>query len=354
MVFRRLPSVMVTMKHIAEAAGTSVMTVSRVMRNHPLVSAETRSKVLSVASDLGYQVNPMVSAWMAHVAATRKSSYTPTLYFLSLSPRNKKPRDVQRYIEQIHYQEYARKRAVELGYRLEVLLMDANSTPKINQLLKSRNCPGVLVSPTLLVPTQELALDWDCFSAVTMGYSLKTPNLHRVCLGHYEGMQDILHNIAPSGKKIGFVTQKHSDERVRHLMISSYLGYHYHHPDFDLLEPWMVKTLDRRQFGRWFLKNLPDFLIFHDRILLDWVDSIDPRPPGFRCKMIHLDERFASDPRIYGVLLSRSDQIGREAMEILAKLIQSNERGLPQYPRTVLVPTGFSLRHRKGKPKSCG
>jgi len=343
---------MVTIKHVATAAGTSAMTVSRVLRNHPRVAPATRAKVLLAAKKLGYHANPMVSAWMSHVAGSRKASYMPVLYYLSRSPAQKGRQEGLRFTVQRGYLEHAQRRAEELGYRLEVLLMDEHSEPRINKILKARNCQGILVGPAVLIPTQELALDWDCFSSVTVGYSLKSPDLHRVCLNHYEGMQSVLRGIATTGKKIGYITRNYSDERVRHLNVSSYLGFHYHHPELNLLEPWLVKNLDRRLFVRWFQKHQPDFLLYSDSIVLEWVFQIDSRPSGAQCKLIHLDENYALDPRVYGVLRSSSDLIGREAMELLANLIQANERGLPRNPRTTLVPTEFVLRENLPCPVS--
>ena len=47
----------VTLVEIAEQAGVSRSTVSRVMNNHPSVDPDTRSRVLSVAEQLNYQPN---------------------------------------------------------------------------------------------------------------------------------------------------------------------------------------------------------------------------------------------------------------------------------------------------------
>lgn len=47
----------VTIKQVAEKAGLSIATVSRVMNNHPDVSAETRQRVQQIVDDLGYAPN---------------------------------------------------------------------------------------------------------------------------------------------------------------------------------------------------------------------------------------------------------------------------------------------------------
>ncbi|MDY7041678.1 MAG: LacI family DNA-binding transcriptional regulator [Chloroflexota bacterium] len=50
---------MVTIKEVAEAAGVSIKTVSRVVNGHSEVADETRQRVQQVISDLGYQPNTM-------------------------------------------------------------------------------------------------------------------------------------------------------------------------------------------------------------------------------------------------------------------------------------------------------
>ena len=50
---------------IAERAGVSRMTVSRVLRGEAIVLPQTRDRVLRIARDLGYRPNPLVRALMA-------------------------------------------------------------------------------------------------------------------------------------------------------------------------------------------------------------------------------------------------------------------------------------------------
>src|SRR5688572_20238737 len=47
----------VTLADIARELGVSRMTVSRAINNHPLINAETRSRVLEVARRMNYQPN---------------------------------------------------------------------------------------------------------------------------------------------------------------------------------------------------------------------------------------------------------------------------------------------------------
>lgn len=66
---------MTTQKQVAEAAGTSLKTVSRVINNDPLVKDETRSRVLEVIEQLGY--TPSLAARMM------RSQESPVIGFLA-------------------------------------------------------------------------------------------------------------------------------------------------------------------------------------------------------------------------------------------------------------------------------
>jgi LacI family transcriptional regulator len=52
----------VTIKQVAEAAGVSVMTVSRVLNNRPDVSSATRKRIQKIIEELGYAPNVMASS----------------------------------------------------------------------------------------------------------------------------------------------------------------------------------------------------------------------------------------------------------------------------------------------------
>jgi len=49
-----MPNKHVTIKQVAESAGVSIQTVSRVLNNRPEVSPETRQRVQEIISNLGY------------------------------------------------------------------------------------------------------------------------------------------------------------------------------------------------------------------------------------------------------------------------------------------------------------
>ncbi len=53
-----------TLDDVARSAGVHRTTVSLALRNHPRIPQATRDRVKQIANDLGYRINPLVSALM--------------------------------------------------------------------------------------------------------------------------------------------------------------------------------------------------------------------------------------------------------------------------------------------------
>ncbi|VDZ00654.1 DNA-binding transcriptional regulator GalS [Escherichia coli] len=59
---------MITIRDVARQAGVSVATVSRVLNNSTLVSADTREAVMKAVSELDYRPNANAQAWQLRLA----------------------------------------------------------------------------------------------------------------------------------------------------------------------------------------------------------------------------------------------------------------------------------------------
>lgn len=123
---------MVRLKEIAEAAGVSVMTVSRVIRDHPQVAGETRERVRAIAGKMGYV--PDISA---QGLRSRKTRLLGLLISTTTNPIN------ARIIFAIE------ERAHELGYDL-LLAHSLNRPAREDAALRrlmARRVDGLFISP---------------------------------------------------------------------------------------------------------------------------------------------------------------------------------------------------------------
>jgi LacI family transcriptional regulator len=124
---------MASIKDVAAAAGVSVATVSRVLNDHPSVSAHARERVLAAVEKLGYRPNA--------VARSLRTDQTRTLGLVISDVLNP------------YFTELARSVEVEarlLGY--SVIIGNADERPDLQdhhvRTLLDRRIDGLLVSPT--------------------------------------------------------------------------------------------------------------------------------------------------------------------------------------------------------------
>ncbi|MFJ6560722.1 LacI family DNA-binding transcriptional regulator [Streptomyces sp. NPDC091412] len=124
---------MASIKDVAAAAGVSVATVSRVLNQHPSVSADARARVLAAVEALGYRPNA--------VARSLRTDQTRTLGLVISDVLNPYFTELARSVEE---------EARALGY--SVIIGNADERPDLQdhhvRTLLERRIDGLLVSPT--------------------------------------------------------------------------------------------------------------------------------------------------------------------------------------------------------------
>ena len=143
----------VTMKDIAQALGVSVVTVSKVMRDHADIGAETRRRVLAKAQELNYRPNltarslvtgqskqvgvivpTLLHPFFADVLEALSSTMKEDGYAVMISSSMEDPVIEEAAIEQL------------LGHRMDGLIVASCSfSPAKFQQLKEQEIPFVLI-----------------------------------------------------------------------------------------------------------------------------------------------------------------------------------------------------------------
>lgn len=125
---------MVKIKDVAEAAGVSTATVSRVLANKPHVREEVKERVLAVVKKLNYQPN--------RAAQNLRANTSKIIALVVADIENPFFQRVSRAVEDT---------AQELGYN--VILCNTDEDPvkekKCLDLLRVENIAGIIISPTL-------------------------------------------------------------------------------------------------------------------------------------------------------------------------------------------------------------
>ncbi len=337
-----------TLKSIAAAAGVSHMTVSRALRNDPRVSAATHARIQEVAERLGYRPNPLVSALMTQVRSGQPSGYKPTVGFLTSFPTRDGWRRIRLYRE---FYEGAKMGAGRHGYALEEFWRTepGMSDERLSRILRTRNIHGVILAP-LAAPMGSVDLRWDNLCAVTLGYSIQTPDLHRVSNYQFRSMRLLLHKLRDLGyEKPGLALSRSLDDRVLHQWFGGFVVAQSMFPKRPV--PLLIipdEEWSGQRFSKWLEKHEPDVVIGQQKEPLDWIEK-SGRRVGVDIGFAHLD--CPSIDGYFSGLYQNGPEIGTAAADALIAKLQRNERGVPALPRTLLIEgtwvPGRTVRPRK-------
>lgn len=318
---------------IAEEAGCSRMTVSRVMRNERYISPEIREKVLNAVKKLGYKPNPMVSAYMSYVRSGSNQTGVGVLAYLTNSPTRGSWRTNSTFSR---FYEGAFRRAEQRGFRLEEFWLRERglSAARISRILHSRGIHGLIVAP---VPSAHghLNLDWKKFSIATIGYSLLKPYLPRASNDQFSSMLIALRELYHLGyRKIAMMLPKLDDERVHYHWSAAYLSF-FQRRDLPLpYQPFLPLVWNRTVSTGWVKENQPEAVVSTCEMIHKWLSAEGYRLPQ-DLGLVNLDW----SPRFEGCagIDQRAEAVGSAAVDLVVDQINRNEFGLPDKPNEVIL-----------------
>lgn len=168
----------ISLRDLARMAKVSHATVSLALRNSPDVAAATRERIEQLARACGYQPDPMLRALAEYRRDKTAPPYQSTLAWINYYQN---PADADCVGDFRLHREGAEERARELGYKLELFTpcRDRLTAPQLGKILQTRGIQGLLFAP---LPKHGKIGDFDFspFAAITFGYSLLAPQIHRV------------------------------------------------------------------------------------------------------------------------------------------------------------------------------
>lgn len=295
---------------------------------------------------MGYRPNPLVAAHMFHLRTTRAPKFEATLAFL-----NAFTVPVHDHIS-VAFEELfqgARTRAEELGFQMEEFWLrePGMTSRRLSKILDARGINGLVIPP---IPPGKghLSLDWERLSAVSIGYSMWRPKLHRVSHYHAHGLILAVKNLERLGyRRIGLALSTNFNERVDHGWIASLLDYQSYLP-LEQRVPPLLELGDMPGLADWYGQYKPDVVLGHHEIVLKKLREIAqvPQEVGF----VHLD-RTATLMSCAGVD-QQVGKIGATAVELVVSELQQNMRGVPSSPKLVFlegewVPGGTVCKQKR-------
>ncbi|HSI87247.1 MAG: LacI family DNA-binding transcriptional regulator [Candidatus Methylacidiphilales bacterium] len=324
------------MKTIAEAAGVSVMTVSRALRNQPVLSQTTRTRIQAIAKEIGYRPNPMVSTLMAQLHGSRTNAESPIICYATAYPNPDHWRDLPYNVDAYNG---AARRAEALGYRLEHFCFTepGMTFKRACRVLRARGVVGLLMAPLPIPPPTVLDLNWDWFACATVGYSLEEANLHHAMVDHVAVMRLVYRSLYNLGyRRIGLAIRPVDDTEVDNKWISGFCTEQFFRPAAErvpiLLEPDWCEA----NFMRWYLPHRPEAVITVHTEVIDWLKSAGfkiPRDVGVAMPDLSFRSQF---PDLSGVD-QRTELVGEIALDLVVEQIHHNQRGIPPVAKIVMV-----------------
>jgi len=227
----------------------------------------------------------------------------------------------------------------------------------LSRILYHRGILGVCVAPVPHV-REPLALDWERFSAVTIGYSVMSPILHRSSAHHFHAIQETIHRLYDVGyDRIGLCLFSDTSRRVDELWLSGALLAQNQRLSLSGVEDrnfetktFLFNDTTLEQVPDWCAKEKLDVVISDNLVVMHALEQAGVSVPD--------DLAFATlnwetdTPQIAGID-QRPEHIGAAAMDMLIGQIQRGERGVPDVPLTTMVEgvwvDGGSIQKKSAK-----
>lgn len=320
------------------------MTVSRMLRFPHMVAPKTQERIQSALDQLGYTPDPFVSVYTTRLRTSRPSHSSACIGLIHTFHK-----DIH-YVKNFFYTHLlqgSRATAHSLGYELipiPIKELKENATTS-TRILRSRGILGLIVSPMDRPKASLLTIDWEPFAAVSLGYSLFSPRLHRVCTDHTRSMLLAIEKLRKKGyRRIGCCLLKKTDLRMNHLWQGAFHTQTMHFPSPQQIPCFIGTKSHTHLFLNWVRRWKPDAIIgsstFFYHLLLKAGYKI-PEALEFVALAIHE----TPDVPVPG-LMAQPDELGTAAVELLVSQFHHAQYGIPPHPKTLLVETTWRNRPR--------
>ena len=323
-----------SMQTIASEVGVSKATVSRALRNLPGLSEPVRTRILDTARRLGYVKHPLISAMMSDVRFKKTSTFSPVVALLHCLPWER-AKDL--HINMRLLRQKAREHASNLGYSLEEFyLKEPGMTPKrMIEIIKARGIRGIIFEH-FFENDVKLDIDLSEFASVAIGFTLTSPNLHRVVVDQYNGLLLAIRKLQILGyRRMGVVIPGLNESFTNFKREAALHIAHQSMPESDRI-PILIYSNRPNQsvFKKWLDEYKPEVILAMHIDLLDRLQDLGYRIPddiGF----VHLGWH-KSYTSCAGIA-PNWDQVGIAATNQVIDQLNRNEFGVPQKPLITLI-----------------
>ncbi|HSI82313.1 MAG: substrate-binding domain-containing protein [Candidatus Methylacidiphilales bacterium] len=325
----------VTVRDVAKIADVHFTTVSRALIKHPSIPISTCERIRKIADDLGYVPDPMLSALTAYRTNLRSPTFHGTLAWLN----NSFSRNGWNTCTTFElYRKGAATRAQELGYRLDDFWLrePGMTSRRAVEIFAARNIRGLIVPPQPRAKMR-LRFDWERFAAVSFGFTLAWPALHRVTINAFHAMQTTVRHLRAMGyRRPGLVVTANTDARINRAWSGGFLSLQSDWPAVQRLPVHMPRTMCDEGFLKWLRATEPDVVISQEFHLLEVLEQNGysiPRDIGFATQTL---TSYEHTRKICGID-ENAEQTGAAAVNLLVGMIHRSEWGIPLMMQSLLI-----------------
>jgi DNA-binding LacI/PurR family transcriptional regulator len=332
-----MPLKRITMADVARVAMVHQTTISLALRNDPRLPRATRLRLRTLAESLGYRPDPMLSALSFYRTSRDTAKTQPSMAFIMRS-RTNLPAENFFAVEQ--FLKGARRAAERMGYRLVAFPIEntAGEGARLGRILKSRGIWGIIVG-ALDAGLRELSLDWDYFSGLCIESQHLGLSLHTVANNQSGSTRTAVRRLFELGyRRIGLAVGEIEETSLGKPFTAGYLVEVHEHRGLRSLPPLLLRSDDpaatAARLGAWVKGHKIDAVLGNwsnipDLLRMAGLDI--PRDVGV-ATLDYNPHRGA----VAGIRQSH-ELVGERAVEALALLMKTNQRGLISLPNTTLV-----------------
>lgn len=320
------------MKDIAEKAGVHVSTVSLALKDSPRIRESTRKQINEIAARLGYRPNPYLSTLMQSRRVRKVPQSSPVIGYVSFGAS----RDEWKSLEvEFDFFKGCQSAANRRGYKVEDFWIrePGLSEKRFSNILYNRGIQGLVLGPSRELDAR-VELDWERFSAVAIGYSLHSPQLHRVTNNHFLSTIRVMDYCAQHNlRRVGFVVQELQTVRLQHRWLGAYLAKRRELNLDGEIEPLITNTWSKKTLLDWFNRYQPEVIIgpfgsSANRWLKEAGIQIpqDVQTVSLACPR--------AGHEVTGIFENYFG-IGAKAVQMVISMVEQTEKGIPESPTTL-------------------
>ncbi|MBC8008833.1 MAG: LacI family DNA-binding transcriptional regulator [Burkholderiales bacterium] len=337
---------------IARKAKVSVSTVSLALRNRPQITAATRERVLAAAKALGYQANPLISAYQANVRSGRQQRYRGTIAWID----DTRPGDTQNQSSAYReMQRGAKEQAAAQGFALDVLSVpdidpnnDEGNRARMERVMVARGIVGAIFPP--LWWARMLTYDWSSVAVAAYGGNAgfvekynQTGFSHlrytHVLTDVYHDTRLALAHLRELGyRRIALITSCFQEIGASYRYTAARHAFSSEYTDMPLIKSWVsddsITLKPSSGFRSWLRTARPDAVVSTLGCARDWLSACGveaPRDIGLAHPFLGVGEEGWSGVRENYVL------VGRTLLDASVAQVLRGERGMPAYPKSLVL-----------------